>query len=1005
MPSKISKKARLAKLPYHIMLGLSASAMSVSSPVIAQTDTDATEDDDEETVLEEVIITGMRGSLLSSQSIRQSSDVIIDAVTADDIGALPDRSVNEVLQRIPGVAITRFAGSNDPDHFSVEGSGAVVRGLNFVRSELNGRDIFTADSGQALGFNSVSPELMGSVQVFKTQSADMIEGGIGGTVNLITRKPLDKDGSHFAYSIEANYGDMREEWSPGISALYSNTWELASGSEFGFLVSGAYNELKSRADGTLVAEWLNRDGGATNQFIPTGAGIRTQEFDRERTGISAAMQWRSADGTQEATLEFFRSTFDNSWGEHVIEPGVDAVPNIQPAPGTSFTFGPNGLFESGILSENVGWRGNDDRLALDGTRQIVQRRTQDNDSSTTDVSLNYRWVINDQWSTNFDLQYVKSEVDVYDISVQGAIYADVALDMQGDIPSVTYLPPAGFPDGYMQDPRNQYIRSIMDHEQDNEGDETAFRADAEYDFEGSDWARSVRFGARVSEREQTVLRSTYNWGNVSAVWNDPFFLDDPSLPAGLYDPYSFDDFQRGNAPGISGVPIYSGPLDQESLTLLPALAGNGGWTPVYDRGGVVPGTSFLPGESNVTKMDTTALYGRFDFGWELNNGQFLDGNVGLRYVKTKVSSVGGIVYPNFNDWAGDGGIETRCAPVPGEPLDGFCKLDPATQASYAAWADGSSVIINDKYDYENWLPSLNLRLGLNEDMAIRFAYSKAISRPDFGLLKSNFPIDFGEDDPSTGEWLGPDSEAAQVRIDPIESDQFDLSWEWYFADVGSVTVTGFYKTLDNYIVPGVSRRDFENNGETWEVKVVGSTNTPTETGKIKGVELAYQQVFDMLPGLWSGLGVQANYTYIDTKGVPNVGVDNLTSSGLPEGETTVDVSGMDLPGLSKNTANLIVFWETDKISTRLAYNYRSKYTLTTRDVIYPFTPIVHDSTGQLDFSFFYRFNDMFNLGLQAVNLTDEVTKTMSVYSPELDTAARSFFRNDRRYSIILRGTF
>ena len=161
----------------------------------------------------------------------------------------------------------------------------------------------------------------------------------------------------------------------------------------------------------------------------------------------------------------------------------------------------------------------------------------------------------------------------------------------------------------------------------------------------------------------------------------------------------------------------------------------------------------------------------------------------------------------------------------------------------------------------------------------------------------------------------------------------------------------------------------------------------------------------MLPGLWGGLGLQANYTYIDSDGVPNVGAENTTDSGLPEGVPTVDVSGLGLPGLSEHTYNLVAFWETDTISTRLAYNYRSEYTLTTRDVIYPYTPIIHAPTGQLDFSFFYNFSNGLKLGVQAVNLTDEVTETRTVINEDYDWAPRSYFRNDRRYSFILRGTF
>ncbi|MBP8286622.1 MAG: TonB-dependent receptor [Rhodoferax sp.] len=950
-----------------------------------------------EQVLDSVVVKGIKGSLMTSQDIRKESDVIVDSVTAIDMQSLPDKSIAEVLQRIPGVSISRFAGANDPDHFSAEGSTALVRGLNFVRSELNGRDIFTVDQGQGLGFNAVSPELMAGVSVFKTQSADMIEGGIGGTVDLITRKPLDVQGQNFAYSIQGSYGDQAEEWTPGISALYSNNWELASGGRFGLQVSGSYNEIKATSYGTLVAEWLPRD--AEGHIIPAGAGIRTQEFDRERTGVSLAAQWESADKAHLTTFEFFTTHFDNSWGEYVIEPGIDDGPVISPRPGTQFEFDNNGLFQSGILSSQRGWTGNDDRFSNSGVKNITQRRKQDNSSTTTDYSLNHVWKINDQWTTSFDLQYVSSELDIYDIAVMGAIYADVFLDMKGGVPKVKYLPPTGSPDGYVQDPHNQYIRSIMDHETSNEGDEWAFRADAQYDFDGGGWAKDIKFGVRFSDRQQTVLRSTYNWGNVSDTWNNPFFMDDPSLPAGLIKPYDFKHF------GLDGMPLYQGPMDQESLKLLTQLAGNGGWRPLYERDGVISGTSYLPGERYETQLTTDAFYVRFDFASDFDNGTSLDGNVGMRYVTSDVTASGGIVYPNFQDFLGGDTLAERCTPtVPGQNLPGFCDEDPATQAAYAAWADGSSSLINDSFSYGNWLPSLNLRWGFHDDMALRFAYAKAISRPDFGLLKSFFVISMGGDDPITGEWLGPTSDSAQVRIKPIESTQFDVAWEWYFAPVGSITVTGFYKDLSNYIVPGVINRDFTNNDETFGVEVSGSTNSPTGGGTISGVEFAYQQTFNMLPGAWSGLGVQANYTYINSNGVPNVGANNGAGDGVGS-IPNIDVTDLGLPGLSEDTVNFVLFWESEQISTRVAYNYRSEYTLTTRDVIYPFTPIVQAPTSTVDFSFFYTFNKNFVVGFEAANLTGEVVETRSVYNQDLDQAGRSYFDSDTRYTITLRGSF
>jgi TonB-dependent receptor len=177
------------------VLRTGASAMVVGSMLC--TSAANAQDSDEQTVAEDdsvIVVSGIRQSLANAQELKRDADTVVDAITAEDIGALPDRSVTEALQRVPGVAINRFAGSNDPDHFSVEGSGVVVRGLNFVRSEFNGRSAFAAGvGGQALNFADVPSELLGSVVISKNSTADMIEGGLAGTVNLNTRKPFDEN--------------------------------------------------------------------------------------------------------------------------------------------------------------------------------------------------------------------------------------------------------------------------------------------------------------------------------------------------------------------------------------------------------------------------------------------------------------------------------------------------------------------------------------------------------------------------------------------------------------------------------------------------------------------------------------------------------------------------------------------------------------------------------------------------------------------------------------------
>src|SRR5205823_2202607 len=184
----------------------------------------------------------------------------------------------EALQRVPGVAINRFAGSSDPDHFSAEGSGVVIRGLTFVRSEFNGRDTFsTGVYGQAINFQDVPAELLGSVEVFKEETADRIEGGLSGTVNMNLRLPFDNKGLHIGFDAEASYGDFSKKWSPVGSLLVSDTWDTGIG-RIGLLGAVSYSRLFTRADGMQVSNFQTRDGiyaETSNNTNPTILSCRT----------------------------------------------------------------------------------------------------------------------------------------------------------------------------------------------------------------------------------------------------------------------------------------------------------------------------------------------------------------------------------------------------------------------------------------------------------------------------------------------------------------------------------------------------------------------------------------------------------------------------------------------------------------------------------------------------------------------------------------------------------
>ena len=333
--------------PKSILLGCSAlMALSVSMPAYGQ---DIDPDD-------EIVSTGIRSSIKSAQDLKRNADTFLDAVTADDIGALSDRSIAEALQRVPGVSVSNFAGPSDPDHFSIEGSGVVIRGLNLTRSELNGRDIFSSGVGRSIDFQDFPSELVGAIEVFKNSSADQIEGGLSGTVNLKTRKPFDSPGRVIAGSLEFNHSDLQDQQdiTPGGSLLLSDRWTTGIG-EIGLLVGGSFSRLVSESNGSQIA--VNRNilsGGASGEggerfagvlendvqngifggrlpnrvgddtFSIIGAGIRSEERERERYGFNAALQWESKDERTVATAEFLRTDATLSWAENVIEPQTDA---------------------------------------------------------------------------------------------------------------------------------------------------------------------------------------------------------------------------------------------------------------------------------------------------------------------------------------------------------------------------------------------------------------------------------------------------------------------------------------------------------------------------------------------------------------------------------------------------------------------------------------------------------------------------------------------------------
>ncbi len=1030
----------------------------------------------------EIVVTGIRQSLQSSQDIKRNSEVVVDSVTAEDIGALPDRSVTETLQRIPGVSINRFEAGRDPDHFSAEGSGVVVRGLTYVRSELNGRDTFTANNGRGLSFADVPAELLGGVDVFKSPSADMIEGGIAGTVNLRTRVPFDSKGLVLAGSVEGNYTDFADKITPTVSVLASNRFDTSVG-EFGILGSFVYSQLKTRADRLQISNFglrtLFSNGdvvqtpGATalgEVYFPRGAVIGSQQFDRERYGYSAAAQWRSNDRDMIATLQFLRSDAREAWSERVVEIATDNVVSAgdsRAVPGTTLSFDDSGVFDNGVITGPTGWRADqqtsDPRTPAFGLQSNNQARSVDQRFVTTDIGANFKWNVSDDFALNFDYQHVDSKVRNLDATLWTSSYQNVAIDLNGSkLPSVEFRPPqvcvgparnatdanscptptpTYFGPGHTSfaDPYNTFFRNVMDHVEDSEGNEDAFRVDADYNFPDESFLTSVRAGVRFADRANVARFSAYNWGVLSEQWGNggPVWLNDNvdgitggtgGQPIGGTEAFAFDDFFQGKAgdPLLGDVRLfYAGDPAQNYQQLIDYAAqirnewqapnpvynsGGSGWVPVAQRQGVVEGTPFLPGEINPIQERNKAGYLMLRFGTDRgDDGGFnLSGNIGVRYTRTRRRAEGAQVF-NRQEFTS----ETVCteqrnanASDPTRAISAFCALPATVRAQARAFSNGTiaETTTNLKYDY--FLPSLNLRAEVGGGLQFRLAAYKGIAAPEFGLTRNFYNINLSTSDQDLAANGGPIGRfnVGNPFLRPIRSDNVDLTAEWYFDDVGQLSVSGFYKRLKGVLTNGTERQSFTNNGATFDAIVTTPVNS-TETGTIKGFELAYQQTYDFLPGFLNGLGLNANYTFVDSSGVSQSTLSETDPDVAAGNTSNVDTSLLPLQGLSRHTFNITPFYEKGPLSLRLSYSWRSRFLLTTRDVIVPFAPIFNESSGQLDGSIFFNLNDNLKFGVQAVNLLNETTKTTQVLNDELLRAPRSFFINDRRFSGVLRFTF
>ncbi len=934
---------------------------------------------------EEVIVQGMRQSIESAQTLKREASQVVDSVTAVDIGAMPDRSISETLQRVPGVQLQRTNENRDPARLASEGGDVFIRGLSWVRTELNGRDIFSANNGRSLGFEDVSADLMSGIDVFKNPTADMIEGALGGTVNLRTRKPFDSSDMLLAGSIDYNYADLYGKGFTSYSGLYSNNWDLTDGGKIGFLFSASIADIGNRTDSIQTGRYEGADVDGTEYWLPTNLGFRRIDWQQDRDAFSTALQWSPNEDLTVTAEGFYASanpvdiersvSIDEAWGGNI-------------SPNDTQTYDKDNYVTSGTVSN----------AALTFNNRYGNR-----DSNTSDFSINLEYTPSDNWTISGDLQYVSSEADILSMTVYTQLAppppvdienardsgVSVDFDLRGSNPIIDA-------NDQRQLQQDQYWwAAAMDHIEDNQAESLAGRLDAEYTFENGSFLSSIQFGLRLSNKDATTKQSGWNWSILANQWwNTPpadvgiIYLDDPDVAPNQTELYTFDDFFRGDidVPAVGWIPktnLVSNTARAYSY-LEPVTTINGwGWSPLVapDAYDLDPRGDNVSAGINEQQEKTTAFYGQVNFA----AGNVMDGNFGIRVVETKIDAMGRSVA---------GGVAEECAAAPSADCTSAANFVDAYVAEL-----GDYKTFNNSYT--NVLPSLNLRFFVTEEVQMRFGASQAMVRPDFSQTRPYSSLSFAflgnEFDPEIVEqgYVG-DGEGGQPNLEPTTANQIDGTVEWYFNDSGSLTAALFYKSIEDYIALVTQVEEHTYGGETHRFEVSRQTNA--DDGTLQGFEIAYQQFYDMLPGFMSGFGLQANYTYIDNEGGVNTAV-NPFEDAQAEGATD---EALPIEGMSKSSYNISLMYEKYDISARLAYNWRERFLLTTSAANLN-RPVWSGDYGQLDGSFFYSLNDNWKLGIQATNLLNSRTELeVARGDGTLKTGQYSWTDTDRRIAFVVR---
>ena len=900
----------------------------------------------ETTELDGVVVVGIRSSLKQSLDAKRDADAIIDVITAEDVGKFPATNVAEALTIIPGVTIDMAFGQGEK--VSILGTDPALS-----RTLLNGQTVASADwyitdqPGRTFNYSLLAPQLVGRVDVYKSPEAHIDEGSIGGTVNIVTRKPLDLSKTTIAGQIGYLYNDRIGTGDPSASVLLG--WKNHA-DNFGAIVSFQRAKEGIRRDGiesygtvtgrdyaygqggggsiyNLPTDWsqpANPDGSqptkpatcvgacATTLLANQGAvgpnSVSAHYFEqqRNRDTLSVALQFKPVDKLDiELNALDVKADFDNMSHSMFAFPG-NAWNGLMKM--TDLTV------DGGVITKGTF------KNALVVYDLINRQATVDTDSYDLKATWNdERWFA----STHFGQSKATGGTgrQVYGEFLN---WSDYSYDISGDR-SLTFngtnpfLDPSAFQidGGWGADPGsaatwnpgwggNIVFKPTWDEEKYGQVD-FGIRLDSP--------VYQVRFGAKRREHETgqkmggVSLATVAGYGNATSDKFDPRPLPDNYLS------------------GFSNV----GDLNKRFTIDGWALADwilSGDWLAPWQtmpEPSTFNDPSFAANTWTVTE-DIDAAYVQADF----SGAGGIRGNVGFRYVQTESNSMG---------WA----CTVNTSPCPAN--------------KYAQ--------TNTRKRYKNLLPNLNVAWDLRDDLVLRASVAEVMARPNYGDMSSYLWLG---DQTLTGGGGNPD-------LDPYESTNLDFSAEWYFSENSILAGTVFFKNMSNYIL--VTTREETHFNQNQGKDTVFNVSRPNNAGgaKVSGLSLAYQQSFG------AGFGMLANYTYANAE----------ADSGAP------------LPYNSEHQVNVSPFFESDRWSARMTYSWRSKYYTQVDRGNY----LVTDDYASLNGTLSFKVNDFLSVSLDGMNLLDSNYYTYAEVAgiPNTDKLVRGDYRTGRRYQLALRVQF